>query len=90
MLSILEDDDGALWLGTNELGLLRLDSDREQAVWYESDSEDPDQLGGDLVVGLFRDHEGSFGLTLSAETSIVSSPYRRSGRTGTRQATRGA
>ena len=60
VLSILEDDDGALWLGTNGLGLLRLDSDREQAVWYESDSEDPDQLGGDLVVGLFRDHEGSF------------------------------
>ncbi len=46
VLSILEDDDGALWLGTNGLGLLRLDSDREQAVWYESNSEDPDQLGG--------------------------------------------
>ena len=25
-----------------------------------SNSEDPDQLAGDLVVGLFRDHEGSF------------------------------
>lgn len=60
VLSILEDDDGALWLGTNGLGLLRLDSDREQAVWYESNSEDPDQLAGDLVVGLFRDREGSF------------------------------
>ena len=32
----------------------------QQAVWYESNSEDPDQLAGDLVVGLFRDHEGSF------------------------------
>ena len=60
VLSILEDDDGALWLGTNGLGLLRLDSDREQAAWYESNSEDPNQLGGDLVVGLFRDQEGSF------------------------------
>ena len=60
VLSILEDGDGALWLGTNRLGLLRLDSDRTQAAWYESNSEDPDQLAGDLVVGLFRDHEGSF------------------------------
>ena len=31
-------------------------------MWYESDSEDPDQLGGDLVaINLFR-HEALLGL----------------------------
>jgi signal transduction histidine kinase/ligand-binding sensor domain-containing protein len=60
VLSILEDDDRALWLGTDGLGLVRLEPDRQQAAWYESNAEDRNQLGGDLVVGLFRDDEGSF------------------------------
>ena len=59
VVSIQEDQDGALWLGTNSLGLVKLTKDRRQAVWYQSNPEDPNGLGGDLVVGLFRDREGS-------------------------------
>jgi signal transduction histidine kinase/ligand-binding sensor domain-containing protein len=60
VLSILEDQEGALWLGSNGLGLLKLEPDRKRVVWYESNPDDPNGLGGDLVVGLFRDREGSF------------------------------
>ena len=60
VVSIQEDHDGALWLGTNKLGLVKLTPDRKQAVWYQSDPDDPDGLRDDLVVNLFRDRDGGF------------------------------
>jgi len=60
VVSMIEDQDGALWLATNGLGLLKLDPDRKRAVWYESNPDDPSSLSGDLVVCLFQDREGSF------------------------------
>jgi ligand-binding sensor domain-containing protein/signal transduction histidine kinase len=60
VLSIQEDRDGALWLGTNKLGLVKLAPDRAQATWYQSNPDDPDGLHDDLVVTLFRDRDGSF------------------------------
>jgi signal transduction histidine kinase/CheY-like chemotaxis protein/ligand-binding sensor domain-containing protein len=60
VVSIQEDDDGALWLGSNKLGLVKLTPDRTEAVGYQGDPDDPDGLRGDLVVGLFRDRDGSF------------------------------
>ncbi|MEO8060846.1 MAG: response regulator [Burkholderiales bacterium] len=66
VVSIQEDHDGALWLGTNKLGLVKLTPDRTQAIWYQSDLDDPDGLRDDLVVGLFRDRDGSFWSTTKA------------------------
>jgi PAS domain S-box-containing protein len=66
VVSIQEDQDGALWLGTNKLGLVKLTGDRKQAIWYQSNPDDPNGLGGDLVLGLFRDREGSFWSTSKA------------------------
>ena len=66
VVSIQEDEDRALWLGTNNLGLVKLTPDRKQAIWYQSNPDDPNGLGGDLVVGLFRDREGSLWLTTKA------------------------
>jgi len=60
VVSVVEDQEGALWLGTTGLGLLKLEHDRDQVVWYESNPEDPNSLSADLVVGLFQDREGSF------------------------------
>ncbi|RQP24890.1 sensor histidine kinase [Piscinibacter terrae] len=60
VVSIQEDHDGALWLGTNKLGLVKLTPDRRQAIWYQSNPDDPDGLRDDLVVALFRDRDGSF------------------------------
>ncbi|MDR7151719.1 ligand-binding sensor domain-containing protein/signal transduction histidine kinase [Hydrogenophaga palleronii] len=66
VVSIQEDNDGALWLGTNKLGLVKLTPDRKQALWYQSDPDDPDGLRGDLIVGLFKDRDGSFWSTTRA------------------------
>lgn len=66
VVSIQEDHDQALWLGTDKLGLVKLTPDRKQAIWYQSDPEDPDSLRGDLVVGLFKDRDGSFWSTTKA------------------------
>ncbi len=66
VVSIQEDADRALWLGTDKLGLVKLTPDRKQAIWHQSDPEDPDGLRGDLVVGLFKDRDGSFWSTTKA------------------------
>jgi signal transduction histidine kinase/CheY-like chemotaxis protein/ligand-binding sensor domain-containing protein len=66
VVTIQEDSEGALWLGTDKLGLVKLAPDRSQAIWYQSDPEDPDGLRGDFVVGLFKDRDGSFWSTTKA------------------------
>lgn len=60
VVSIQEDLDGALWLGTNRLGLVKLAADRKQAIWYQNNPDDPDGLRDDLVVELFKDRDGNF------------------------------
>lgn len=60
VVSILEDHDGALWLGTNRLGLVKLAPDRKQAIWYQNSPDDPDGLRDDFVLTLFKDRDGSF------------------------------
>ena len=78
VVSIQEDHDGALWLGTDKLGLVKLTPDRKQAIWYQSDSEDPEGLRGDFVVGVFKDRDGSFWSTTKAGASTASTPSVRS------------
>jgi signal transduction histidine kinase/CheY-like chemotaxis protein/ligand-binding sensor domain-containing protein len=60
VVSIQEDHERALWLGTNKLGLVKLTPERQQAIWYQSNPDDPDGLRDDLVVGLFRDRDENF------------------------------
>ena len=66
VVSIQEDQEGALWLGTNRLGLVKLTRDRKQAIWYQSNPDDANGLGGDLVVGLSRDRDNSVWSTTKA------------------------
>ncbi|MGM9486543.1 sensor histidine kinase [Ideonella sp. YS5] len=66
VVSIQEDRERALWLGTDKLGLVKLTPDRTQAVWYQSNPDDPDGLRGDLVISLFRDRDESFWSTTKA------------------------
>lgn len=66
VVSIQEDHDRALWLGTHKLGLVKLTPDRKQAIWYQSNPDDPDGLRDDLVVGLFKDRDGRFWSTTKA------------------------
>jgi ligand-binding sensor domain-containing protein len=60
VVSIQEDQDGGLWLGTDKLGLVKLTRDRRQAIWYQGNPDDPSGLGGDRVIQLFRDRDNTF------------------------------
>jgi ligand-binding sensor domain-containing protein/signal transduction histidine kinase len=66
VVSIQEDHEGALWLGTQKRGLVKLAPDRRQAVWYQSNPDDPDGLRDDLVIGVFKDRAGGFWATTRA------------------------
>ena len=55
--AILEDEFGALWVGT-EHGLLSLDRNRNQFVRYRNDPSDPDSLPADWILALYEDREG--------------------------------
>ncbi|HUL14013.1 MAG TPA: two-component regulator propeller domain-containing protein, partial [Methylococcaceae bacterium] len=60
VVAVLQDDEGALWLGTDGQGILKLDRDRRHAVQYRTDPNHSDSLSNDNVAALFTDHAGSF------------------------------
>ena len=78
--TILEDQDSALWVGT-ERGLLRLDRDRERFIRYRNDPADPNSLPADWVLALFED--GDSGLWVGMANAGVARfsqhplPFRR-------------
>ena len=55
--AILEDEDGALWLGTQGSGLLRFDRNRRLFTRYRSEPDDTTSLSEDYVYSLFEDRE---------------------------------
>jgi ligand-binding sensor domain-containing protein len=54
--TILQDSTGALWLGTPEDGLYRLEG--EQWTHYQADPQDPTSLSSNSVLSLFEDISG--------------------------------
>lgn len=59
MRTIYEDEDGILWLGTANNGVLKLDRERGHFVRYRNQSSDPASLVSDQVVSMYEDHEGN-------------------------------
>lgn len=57
--AILEDEFGALWLGTTSNGLIRLDRQRKAMVRYRNSSTDIGSLSSDQVNTLYEDVEGN-------------------------------
>ncbi len=59
VLSILEDRQDTLWLGTNNSGLLKLGPDRKKLVRYRNNPSDADSLSTDEVLAVFETQEGN-------------------------------
>jgi len=57
VLSILEDGDGSLWVGT-DAGLDRLDRDADVFTHFKHDPDNPDGLAGHAVQTLYEDSSG--------------------------------
>lgn len=79
--TILEDEDGVLWLGTQSNGLLKLDRERKAFVRYRNDPTNPDSLSANRVDALYEDHEGGIwvGTTGGGVNRVARSPspFRR-------------
>jgi len=57
--TLLEDRTGALWIGSNSGGLIRINPGRTAMVRYRNDPANPDSLSPNIVLTLFQDHEES-------------------------------
>jgi ligand-binding sensor domain-containing protein/signal transduction histidine kinase len=58
ILSIIEDSDGGLWIGTVTGGLNRYDQTTGLFTHYTHDPKNPNSLGGDCIRTLFIDSDG--------------------------------
>jgi ligand-binding sensor domain-containing protein len=58
-MSMLEDRDGNLWVGTVGDGLLKFDRNRGKFIRYRHDPMNPESLGENDLGGLFQDREGN-------------------------------
>ncbi len=57
--SVLEDERGVLWFGTQGSGLLKLDPNHGTVVRYRNDPADPHSLSNNFVLSLYEDREGN-------------------------------
>jgi ligand-binding sensor domain-containing protein len=75
--SMLEDEDGVLWLSTNSAGLLRLDVDRQRVIAYHNNPGNPDSLGDNHLTTLCEDAEGNIWVGLHQTAPTVFSRRHR-------------
>src|SRR5262249_15326710 len=57
--AMLEDRNGALWIATHGLGLLKLDREQGRFIRYVNVPTDPESLPQDKLDDLFADREGN-------------------------------
>jgi len=57
--ALLEDENGNLWIGTANQGILKLDRERKHAFQYRNDPTNPQSLSSNQVVALYEDREGN-------------------------------
>ncbi len=61
VMGMVEDDAGALWIGSPGLGLMRMEmaGGVPQLVHYANSASDPGSIAEDKVITLFKDREGN-------------------------------
>jgi ligand-binding sensor domain-containing protein/signal transduction histidine kinase len=64
--SMLEDQDGTLWIGTFCDGLLKYDRDHHRFIRYRNDPSNSESLSEDRITTLFEDREGNVWLGFGA------------------------
>lgn len=64
--SLVEDENGTLWLGTMGAGLLKFDPEHESAIRYRNHPHEQGSLAEDGVITLAKDREGNIWVGLHA------------------------
>jgi len=62
VVSILEDHNGNLWVGTNSGGLNKFNREKQNFTSYQNDPNNPNSLSNDLVPGICEDKSGALWL----------------------------
>lgn len=57
--AIQMDNEGMMWIGTSNYGVLRMNPDTKEYVRYSSDSDSPLKLPGNTVIQIYKDKEGN-------------------------------
>jgi ligand-binding sensor domain-containing protein/signal transduction histidine kinase len=76
VISMLEDRDQALWIGTQSDGILKYDRARHQFIRYRNDPTNPESLAENRVTTLYQDLEGVIWVGLGATVPGYFSPRR--------------
>ena len=72
--SMIEDENGALWIGTHSDGLLRFDRERRRFVRYRYDPSDNFSLPENRVTTLAEDKEGNIWVGLGGTEPALFAP----------------
>ena len=79
--TMLEDQEGTLWIGTHGPGLLKFDREHKRFIRYRNDPSDPGSIPQNDVDALFSDQEGSIWVGLGSMGPVrftpKSPPFRR-------------
>ncbi len=76
VISMLEDRDQALWIGTQSDGILKYDRARHQFIRYRNDPTNPESLAENRVTTLYQNLEGVIWVGLGATEPGHFSPRR--------------
>ncbi len=58
IMSIIEDTDGRMWLGSMGNGLMRFDRNRRRRASFTHRASDPTSISSNIVWTLYQDHQG--------------------------------
>ncbi|NQZ07974.1 MAG: hypothetical protein HRT35_12500, partial [Algicola sp.] len=57
--AIMQDDSGALWVGTNAQGLNKREPGKDQFIHYNHNPANPNSLSSDFVISMLQDRSGA-------------------------------
>ncbi len=72
--SMLLDNEGMMWIGTTDYGVLRMNPQTEEFVRYSTDSDSPLKLPGNTVNNIYKDSLGNIWISFWGHGLCMISP----------------
>ncbi len=62
--TLLESQDGTIWLASMQAGVLKIDRNLREIISYRNHPEDSESLGSNSAIGIYQDKEGDIWVSL--------------------------